>query len=120
MRDMIVTLETLADRMESRNGRIAGVLWRQARRVDVDGAEPLARDDLEAAALEAFDQEWKAACYRLPKPRTGAENVARVKTLGRMREQLTEGMAAAFAGHDPHEWPTQAGAVVRRHVVARR
>jgi hypothetical protein len=113
------TLDTLATRLASSNGRLASVLWRQARRIDLK-QPALSREQLEADALQAFNMEWRTACFQLPKPRTGAENVARVRNLTKQRAQLEAQLAEVFATRDPHEWPVNAGAVVRAHVVARR
>lgn len=116
---MITTLDTLATRLASRNGRLASVLWRQARRIDLKQPE-LSREQLEADAMQAFELEWRTACFQLPKPRTGAENVARVRNLAKQKAQLAGELAEVFATRDPHEWPVNAGAVVRGHVVSKR
>lgn len=116
---MITTLDNLATRLASRNGRLASVLWRQARRIDL-GQPELSREQLEADALAAFGMEWRTCCFQLPKPRTGAENVARIKNLGKQKAQLEAELVELFATRDPHEWPVNAAAVVRGHVRARR
>lgn len=116
---MITTLDTLADKLASRNGALALVLWRQAKRAEL-GEDQLERDQLEAEALAAFDREWRAACYQLPKARTGVENVARVRNLAKQHDQLEAELREVFASRDPHEWPVNAGAVVRGHVATRR
>ena len=113
----MITLETLATDLEK---RLAGYLYRQRQVIEQTGAR-VSREDLEAGALVVFTNAWSVACFRLPRPRTGAENAARVRNLGRQREQLRAGLTEAFSStEDPASWPAAAGAVVRRHVVARR
>lgn len=113
----MITLDTLERDLER---RLAGWLYRQRQVREQTGAK-VSREDLEASALVVFSNAWSVACHRLPKPRTGAENVARVRNLGHVREQLATELAGAFASFaDPADWPAAAGAVVRRHVVGKR